>query len=237
MNITLETVTFVRRGARILDGVSMEIPGSGLTCLLGANGAGKTTLLRILTGETLATSGGYFIGDIDASVLSQRELSHHFAVIPQNVAVPQYFSVGELVALGRYVPRRTIWRSLSVRDREVVQSCLAQCQMEPLASRPFEQLSGGEQQRGWLAFGLAQEKEFLLLDETLGGMDFFTRRAFFQLLRQVSRQGRGVLLTSHDLSMVEEFADKVIVLSAGSVSYEGPPQLGLQDLLISSRHG
>lgn len=232
MKLSLQSISFVRHGGRVvLDEASAVIPGSGLTCLVGANGVGKSTLFRILTGEVRATSGKYLLDDRDVTNMSQRELAAHFAVIPQNVATPQYISVAELAALGRFRPRRALWHRLSDEDREVVRACLDRCGVSQFASRTLDQLSGGEQQRTWLAFGLAQQKDFLLLDETLGGMDFFVRRSFFQLLKDVAKEGKSVLLTSHDIDMVEEFADRVVVLNSGRISYEGPPKVRMHELL------
>jgi ABC-type Mn2+/Zn2+ transport system ATPase subunit len=97
-----------------------------------------------------------------------------------------------------------------------------------------EELSGGEQQRVWLAFGLAHAKSFLMLDETLEGMDIIVKRAFFQLLKDIAMEDKGILLASHDLALVTEFADKVIVLNNGTVSYEGPPKENLKYFLSPS---
>jgi len=233
LNLSLESLSFSRQGKPVLKGISASIPGEGLTCLLGANGAGKTTLLRILSGELKGTSGRFLVGDKDGSILSREELSTYFAVIPQSVPNPPYLTVSELVGLGRFRPKKALWWRLSDQDRRIVRSCLKSCQLDDLAERQLDQLSGGEQQRGWLAFGLAQGKPFLLLDETLDGMDVFVKRSFFQLLKNVAAYGRGVLLTSHDLGLVEEFADKVLVLSGGKISYDGPPQANLQEAFSS----
>jgi len=88
-----------------------------------------------------------------------------------------------------------------------------------------------------LAFGLAQEKRFLLLDETLDGLDVFAKRSFFELLKQVASEGTGIVLTTHDLELVADYADKVIVLSSGKVVYEGPPDVDLERCLINASDG
>jgi iron complex transport system ATP-binding protein len=160
--------------------VSASVPAAGLTCLLGTNGAGKTTLLRIVSGELKPTSGKYLIGDADASALSQRELARYFAIIPQNAPIPQYLSVREMVGLGRFHPRGSSKRHLSGGDRAKIDACLARCHIDALSERRLDELSGGEQKRAWLAFGLAPDKEFLILDETLDGMDIFGKRTFFE---------------------------------------------------------
>jgi ABC-type cobalamin/Fe3+-siderophores transport system ATPase subunit len=227
----LKGIACARRGRAILRDVSATVPAGGLTCLLGTNGAGKTTLLRIISGELKATSGKYFIGDVDASALSQRELSRYFAIIPQNAPIPPYLTVREMVGLGRFQPRGSSKWHLSSQDRANVDACLACCQIDKFGGRRLDELSGGEQKRAWLAFGLAPDKKFLMLDETLDGMDIFVKRTFFQLLKDIASRDKSILLTSHDLELVNEFADKVIVLIGGKVIFEGHPDSNLQKLL------
>lgn len=231
MILSLDALSFSRHGRAVLSSLTTAISDKALICLVGPNGAGKTTLLRILSGELRGTSGTFLIDNKDASTLSQKEIAHHFSIIPQDVQPPPYFTVFELVALGRFHPHRTLWWRLSDSDHKAVHAYLSKCQVEQLSERRVEKLSGGEQQRAWLAFGLAQEKRFLLLDETLDGLDVFAKRSFFKLLKEVAGEGKGVLLTTHDLDLVTQFADKVVVLGGGTISYEGPPDVNLEHFL------
>jgi ABC-type cobalamin/Fe3+-siderophores transport system ATPase subunit len=221
--LSLEALSFVNHGTAILSSMTAIIPDNSLTCLVGPNGAGKTTLLRILSGDLKATSGRLLVGDTDTSLPSQREIARQVSIIPQDVQSPPYLTVSELVQLGRFRPYGALWRRLSQQDRAAVNASLARCQLEALSKRRVEELSGGEQQRAWLAFGIAQEKRFLLLDETLDGLDVFVKKYSFELLKEVATEGKGIVLTTHDLDLVTHFADKVIVLSSGKVVYEGQP--------------
>jgi iron complex transport system ATP-binding protein len=231
MELTLQALSFIRHKKIVLDTVSAVIPGTGLTCLLGTNGAGKTTLLRILCGELKPTVGTFLIGDVDARGLSQKGISRYFSVIPQKAPPPPYLTVSEMVALGRFRPRGAFWWHLSKDDRNKVDTAMSRCQVERFGDRKVAELSGGEQQRVWLSFGIASDKSFLMLDETLDGMDIFAKRAFFQLLKEIAREGKGVVLATHDLSLVTEFADKIIVLSDGKVMFEGQADADLQRFL------
>lgn len=235
--LTLHRVSFVGRGRAILNDVSGEIPDGRLTCVVGPNGAGKTTLLRILSGELKATSGRYLIGDADATRLSQKEIARQVSIIPQDVQPPPYLKVSELAELGRFRPSLAMWRRPNEEDLAAVNSSLSRCRAVLLSERPVEELSGGEQRRAWLAFGLAQGKRFLLLDETLDGLDVFAKRAFFELLKEAASEGTGVVLTTHDLDLVGEYAEKVIVLSNGSVIYEGLPDVDLGRCLLNAGNG
>jgi ABC-type cobalamin/Fe3+-siderophores transport system ATPase subunit len=231
VRLTLEALSLAIHGHAILNGVTGVIPDRSLTCLVGPNGAGKTTLLRILSGELRPTSGRFLIDDTDAFSLDQREKAHHFSIIPQEIQPPPHLTVLELVTLGRFHPYGALWRRLAEQDRAIIQASLMRCQVDRLSKRRVEELSGGEQRRTWLAFGLAQMKRFLLLDETLDGLDLPAKRSFFRLLRELAAEGRGVLLTTHDLDLVTEFADRVVVMSGGRVKYEGPPVVDIEPLL------
>ncbi|MDP3061999.1 MAG: ABC transporter ATP-binding protein [Chloroflexota bacterium] len=234
MDIALQEVSLAVQGRPILDRATATIQGGALTCLLGANGAGKTTLLRILSGELKPTSGRILRGEDDLSSRPQKEIARHFAIVPQGVGDPPHLTVRELVSLSRFRPARNLWWSLSPQDKEAVAGYIHRCQLERLADRPVAQLSGGERQRAWLAFSLAQEKEFLLLDEALDALDFVARRSFFRLLGDVVAGERGVLLTTHDLGLATEFATRIVILNAGRVAYEGPPTADLHKLIGST---
>lgn len=213
--------------------ITATVRGGALTCLLGVNGSGKSMLFRVLSGESKPTSGRIILGESDVSHLPQREIARHFAIVPQGVGDPPHMTVFEMAALGRFKPNKMVWWNLDRGDRDVVDECLRRCQIEHLVNRPVTQLSGGEKQRVLLAFSLAQEKEFLLLDEALDALDFVARRVFFQRLKEVTLDGKGVLLTTHDLGLATEFADRIIMLSRGRVIYDGPPHAQLSDLLTS----
>jgi iron complex transport system ATP-binding protein len=233
VELKLNSVSFSRKGKPVLIDVCATIPGSGLSCLLGSNGAGKTTLLRLLCGELEPDSGGYFIGETDARSLSRKELSRFYSVIPQNAQVPPYLTVAEMVGLGRFKADHSLLWRLSDEDRAVVSRCLVLCKISGFKARRLDELSGGEQRKAWLAFGLAPQKNFLILDETLDGMVVRAKRSFFGLLRDISRENTAILMASHDLDMVSEFADRVIALGAGRVIFEGAPGADLSRFISS----
>lgn len=233
MELSLKAISFSRLKKPVLENVSATIPSTGLTCLLGTNGAGKTTLLHILSGELKPASGTFFIGDINAGALSQKDISRYFSIIPQKSPAPPYLTVSEMVALSRFHPQRALWWRLNDEDKSKIRVAITRCQIENFKDRKVMELSGGEQQRVWLSFGLASDKNFLLLDETLDGMDVFAKSSFFHLLREITREGKGIILATHDLNMVTEYADKTIILKHGKVVYEGDANVNLQQFLVN----
>ena len=118
------------------------------------------------------------------------------------------------------------------RQRQgAVEECIAKCLAEPFAERTFDQLSGGEKQRVWLAFCLAQEREFLLLDESLHQMDYSRREIFFRMLSNLADDGKGVVLITHDLQMAERHGRRLLVLGDGKLVYDGPPDKVIYSLM------
>ena len=223
MNIKLDGVHFSYGSQVILKDVTTTIDPGTFVCLLGINGAGKSTLFQLMTGHIKPNRGRILIGNRDTSLMRERDTAHHFAVLPQGVSEPPYLSVRELVALGRFRPGNKLSWRLSESDLEIVDESLRRCGVEHMAHRTFTQLSGGEKQRAWLAFCLAQQKEFLLLDESLYALDFSARRTFFSLLSDLATEGIGILLTTHDLGLAEEFASRFLVLQDSTLAYDGLP--------------
>ncbi len=100
---------------------------------------------------------------------------------------------------------------------------MARCQIDGFADRPFDQLSGGEAQRVWLAFCLAQQRRYVLMDEPLGALDFQSRRDLIGLLSRVPRdEGCGALITTHEIGLASEFADRAVVLRKGRSVWDAP---------------
>ena len=103
--------------------------------------------------------------------------------------------------------------------------------LESIADRPFAQLSGGEKQRVWLAFCLAQEREFLLLDESLHKIDYSTRDLFFRMLADLADDGKGVILITHDLDMAMRHGRRLMLLIEGELAYDGPEDPAMYSIL------
>ncbi len=234
MSVRIENAWFHRGPTPVLRDVSTSIDAGKFTCLLGPNGAGKTTLIRLLTGEIKPTEGHVSLATGEDSTAGSK-MHEHVAIVPQNVQDPPYVTVRELVGLGRFHRKKGLGWRLSSGDKNIVESSLKTCDLERLADRSFTKISGGEKQRAWLAFCLAQQKDMLVLDESLQGVDYFSKQFFFGLLKDIAGEGRAVLLTTHDLDLAARFADKVLVLREGTLVYDGPPTDDLPSLLVDGR--
>ena len=158
-SIALDGVSFSYGERPILSEISASVAVGEFVCLLGPNGAGKTTLAQLIAGELAPTEGRVFLGE-GSGAGGNSESGRHIAYLPQDVQDPPFVTVRELVSLGRFRPRTSLGWRVSTTDREAVQQCIVRCLLESISDRPFAQLSGGEKQRVWLAFCLAQERDF-----------------------------------------------------------------------------
>lgn len=230
LSIQLHGVTFSYGEKTVLRDISVSVAAGEFVCLLGANGAGKTTLAQLIAGELSPDAGRVFLGSGDASA-ELTEPRRHIAYLPQDLQDPPFVTVRELVALGRFTPKRGLgWRT-SGKDREIVEECIDRCIAEAFAGRPFDQLSGGEKQRVWLAFCLAQQRDFILLDESLHKIDYSKRDLFFRMLSGLAREGKGVVLITHDLQMAERHGQRVLMLREGELVYDGAPDDQIYSLI------
>lgn len=230
VSIRLEAVSFSYGEKWVVRDISASITTGEFVCLLGPNGAGKTTLAQVIAGE-LAPTAGMVRLDRSGSNTGREEPKPHIAYLPQDLQDPPFVTVRELVSLGRFRPGRSLGWRVSDSDREAVRDCIGQCLIDSFSDRPFSQLSGGEKQRVWLAFCLAQQREFLLLDESLHKMDYSRRELFFKMLSGLAADGKGVILITHDLQMAMRHGRRMLVLRDGEIAYDGPPDQEIYSLM------
>ena len=193
-----------------IDDLTIE-PGRILG-LLGRNGSGKSTFLKALVG--IIPYGGHAILDQkETSSMSHMERARRIAYLPQQLA-PVSMSVGTLAAHGRFA-RMSFSKVMGEKDREAVRHALEMTGLWAERHRSVAELSGGERQRAYLAMVLAQETEYLLLDEPAASLDIAHQIEIMELLKQLSSDGRGIVITSHDLPQSAAYCDRICVIDRG----------------------
>jgi len=202
---------------------SFTIPEGTLTAVIGPNGSGKSTLLNAIAGLHPPRSGSI---DVPARAEGSHRIAYVLQTTKVNDALP--ISVREVVAMGRYAEAGA-YRPLSDRDRKAVADAMERTGITDLASKHLHHLSGGQRQRVFVAQGLAQDHDILLLDEPLTGIDLPTAQAIDSVIHDELNEGCTVIMTTHDLSEAQ-FADHVLLLS-GRVVAAGPP-----DQVLTTEH-
>jgi energy-coupling factor transporter ATP-binding protein EcfA2 len=215
-----------------LAGVSLDLRAGELVGLTGLNGAGKTTLCRCLNGivpqlVTAEVHGSVTVGGHDALVTAVRRMAPLVGMVLDEPATQlSQATVGEEVALGM--------ESLAVPYPEMVgrvEAILARLGIPGLADRAPLSLSGGEQQRVLLASVLAMDPPVLVIDEATSGLDPSGRTAVFDLLAELaSAHGTAILVVEHDVELLAERADRLLVLAGGRLVADGTPAAVLGDM-------
>lgn len=219
--------------------VSLQVEAGEFVAIIGANGAGKSTLCYTLTGFAPHFFQGEIEGRVNVAGLETRDHPLEDVVLvaglvfqnPANQISGAKFTVYEEVAFGLEnlgVPRE----DMPAR----IERALALTGIADLAERPPYALSGGQQQRVALASMLVMEPQVLVLDEPTSQLDPIGSREVFAVIREMSRQGRTVVMAEHRLEWVAAFADRVIALAEGQIILNGPPAEVLTSPLLETHH-
>ncbi|HEU5287918.1 MAG TPA: ABC transporter ATP-binding protein [Candidatus Limnocylindria bacterium] len=218
-------------GREVLRGCDLVIDAGEIVAVVGPNGAGKSTLLKVCAGLLRPAGGAVRIAGDPIAALSRAEIARRVAVVPQAIETLFPFTVRELVALGRTARLDALGRG-SHDDEAAIARALGTLDLDGLAERRVDAISGGERQRVVLAMALAQETPVLLLDEPTVHLDPAHQLATIDLLRRLaSERGLAVLAVVHELNLAA-LADRVVVLAAGRVARSGaPPEVIEQELV------
>lgn len=190
--------------------VSLTLQPGRICGLIGMNGSGKSTLFKSIMGLVRPASGHVRIAGRSPNQARSHGLVSY---VPQAEAVDWEFpiSVREVAMTGRY-GRQNIFRRASTRDRASVDDALEKVGLTDLADRQIGKLSGGQRKRAFVARGIAQGAEILLLDEPFAGVDKRSERTIIDLLVELAADGRTILISTHDLSTLPSFASEAVLL-------------------------
>ncbi len=214
------TVRYPLRASAAVSDVSLIAHSGRITAVVGPNGSGKSSLVRTLLRRVPLEAGRICLGGSDIAPLDARALAQRIAIVPQREEPVMPLSVQEFVMLGRH-PRRGAFGAPSANDQQQVEWALSRAGIADATGRMIESLSGGEWQRVRIARALAQETPVLVLDEPTTFLDIAHEMAVFELVDALAREGRTVLLVSHQLNLVARFADHIVLLHEGRVAAAG----------------
>jgi iron complex transport system ATP-binding protein len=222
MSLTVSDLSISYGDRRVLTQLELVIPKAAVTFIIGPNGCGKSTLLRGLGGLVAYAGGEVLLEGEPVSRIGAARLSRRLTMLPQSPIAPEGIRVAELVSRGR-TPWLRRFRPLSAADRAAVDQAMADTGIADLRDRPVMSLSGGQRQRVWIAMALAQDTDWLLLDEPTTWLDLPHQLEVLKLVRSLNRElGRSVVISLHDISLAARFADHIIALRAGRLVAAGP---------------
>ncbi len=225
-----------RPGRPVLRDIDFIVRRGEFVSVIGPNGSGKTTLLRVAAGVLALERGTVVFCGRPIGAWRRRELAQRMAVVPQLSAVAFEFTVAEFVGLGR-TPYIAPWSSLGRQDRSAIEKALELTDLTDLAGASITQLSGGEFQRAVLARALAQEPEFLLLDEPTAFLDPGHCARIMALLEELSREGMTIVGIFHDLNIPAAYGSRILALRNGRVFADGPVEQVIDSRVLSELYG
>jgi iron complex transport system ATP-binding protein len=214
----------------VLSGISFTARRGEVLALLGPNGGGKTTLLKTLLGLIAARAGEVRLGKRSLQNYAARERARLIAYVPQSHFATFAFTVEAVVLMGR-TAHGNLFSRPSAADRAVAARVLERFGISHLAARPYTMISGGERQLVLLARALAQEPQFVVLDEPTASLDFGNQGKVMAQIRRLATEGLGVLFTTHDPNQALRHADRVMMIREGRMLASGIAQ----DLLTPVR--
>jgi iron complex transport system ATP-binding protein len=221
-HLRLEGVAVALGGRDVVRDVTAEVAPGELVVIVGPNGAGKTTLLRAIAGLLEPRAGTIRVRGHDPMRAPRRVIARELAYLPQHYELAFPFAVEEVVLLGRYARQRGIGLP-DDDDLAAAREAMAACDVAQLATRRFDELSGGEARRVIVAQALCQGARCLLLDEPTAGLDPAHARAIFAMLRAQCDAGAAAIAVTHDLDLALRHGGAMWLVAEGRLAARGAP--------------
>ncbi len=215
----------------VVQNISFEVEKGEVLGILGPNGSGKSTLLKLISGIIEPTAGSVFIDERPMESYSPKELAKKVAVLPQLHANAFSNSVYDAVSLGRYPHQKGFFSTWSKEDERAVERAMEQTGVMQYRDTMMEFLSGGEQQRVFIAQALAQCSQVLLLDEPTNHLDISHQKQLLDMIRkEATESGLTVVSIFHDINLASLYCDRLLLMEKGCVkAYGAPHEVVLQE--------
>ena len=209
-------------GKTVVDGVSFEIPKGKVLSLIGPNGAGKSTVMGMLSRLIARDSGLVDFEGTEITHWKSRELSKRLAILTQSNNVQMKLTVRELVAFGRFPYSGG---RLTQEDNEIIDRAIAYMELGDFEEQFIDELSGGQRQRAYIAMVIAQDTDYILLDEPTNNLDIYHATNLMRIVRRLCDElGKTVILVLHEINYAAFYYDYICAFVDGKVAKFGTVQ-------------
>lgn len=204
----------------VVKGVSLKIPKQKITAFIGPNGAGKSTLLSMISRLIKKDEGEILIDGKEIGACKSNDLAKKISILKQSNHINLRLTVRELVSFGRF-PYSS--GRLTKEDQRHVDEAIRYMGLEEIEHKFLDQLSGGQKQRAFIAMVIAQDTEYILLDEPLNNLDMKHSVQIMKMLRKlVDELGKTIVIVLHDINFASVYADYVVAMKDGELVHVGP---------------
>lgn len=206
-------------GKTVVDGVSFELPKGKVISLIGPNGAGKSTVMGMISRLIAQDDGSVDFEGKDMSKWKSRDLARRLAILTQSNHVQMKLTVRELVAFGRFPYSGN---RITAEDEEIIEKAIAYMELEEFEDRFIDELSGGQRQRAYIAMVIAQDTEYILLDEPTNNLDIYHATNMMKIVRRLCDElGKTVILVLHEINYAAFYSDYICAFVDGKISKFG----------------
>ena len=217
MNIQELTKTY--DGKTVVDSISFEIPKGKVLSLIGPNGAGKSTVMGMISRLIARDEGMVDFHGKDIGKWKSRELSKKLAILTQSNQIQMKLTVQELVAFGRFPYSGN---RITKEDQEIIDQAIAYMELEEMRDRFIDELSGGQRQRAMIAMVIAQDTDYVLLDEPTNNLDIYHAANMMKIVRRLCDElGKTVVLVLHEINYAAFYSDYICAFVDGRIAKFG----------------
>lgn len=206
-------------GKTVVDAVSFEIPKGKILSLIGPNGAGKSTVMGMISRLIARDSGLVDFEGRDLGKWKSKELAKRLAILTQSNNIQMKLTVRELVAFGRFPYSGG---HLTEADNAMIDKAIAYLELQEFQDRFIDELSGGQRQRAYIAMVIAQDTEYVLLDEPTNNLDIYHATNMMKIVRRLCDElGKTVILVLHEINYAAFYSDYICAFVDGKIAKFG----------------
>ena len=230
-------ITYSYGKVPILEEVSFSVAKGDFFIVIGPNGSGKTTLMKLISGLLKHQKGHLKILNRPIRRYARKELARTIAFVPQTISIDFPFTVMEVVLMGRS-PHLGMLGLEKEEDLKAAEQALVFTGVDHLANRKVDQLSGGEQQRVFIARAICQEPQIMLLDEPTASLDLAHQSRVMDLMEKLKKEkGVTIVMVSHDVNLAAMYGDRLVLLKQGQIISSGLPADVLTYRMLEEAYG
>ncbi|MBS6184077.1 MAG: ABC transporter ATP-binding protein [Clostridium celatum] len=217
--IEVKNITKVYGTKKVVDNVSLNIQEGKITSFIGPNGAGKSTLLSIMSRLLKRDSGEVLVDGKDILKWDNKELAKKIAILRQSNNINIRLTIRELVSFGRFPHSQG---NLKEEDYKYIDEAINYMQLKEFEDRYLDELSGGQRQRAYIAMVIAQNSDYIFLDEPLNNLDMKHSVEIMKILRKLCDElKKTVVIVIHDINFASCYSDYIVALKDGKLIKNG----------------